>query len=1113
MAVLKEFHNAWGAAAAFFSVKNKKEGVPALVIVPDGKIFENAVSEFSFFARGVPVLEFPPFSQAPFEEARPLTSVAAKRAEALWAATSHSDFIMVATPYSLLKKIPPKKDYLSAYFCVEKNAILPIEELTYTLDILGYIPVEFVSGPGEFNIRGGLADIFPINSPHPVRIEYFDDETENLFFYDVETQGKISETVKVHIPPCSDVLLSTEEFISRINNETVKERAETYGKFAGYHWYAPIAGYSQEDIFSYLPQNCSVICLSHEWQEDIKSFAQSLNGFLSGNPLADVLAENFITADDAVAKIKLKNITVVSESSLSSNSFELPFKSTKPLFAFEKRNLYQSLTNSFAVINNLLNEGKKIAVSIESDKFATIFKEFARDFDIFPKEIDSFEAMSDYILYLYRQRISGGFVDDEDKLALIADSDIFGFSRRKPKTKKKEVFNTKISDLEEGDYVVHVNHGVGIYRGIRHLTIAGVEGDFLDILYDGDDILYVPLHSISQIQKYVGLQDQKPKLNSLKSSAWIKLKKNARENAKHIAEDLLRLYAERKAVKGFAFINDDSVLNDFESDFEYDETEDQLSAIIDVYKDMESDTPMERLVCGDVGFGKTEVAMRAACKAVSCGKQVAVLVPTTILARQHYETFKKRFSKLPVNIDFVSRFRSTKEIREIYEKASKGTIDIIIGTHKILSKNLTFKDLGLLVIDEEQRFGVSHKEKIAAMKRGVDTLTLSATPIPRTLQLSLSGIRDMSIIETPPENRLPVVVKVVKGDDGISKAITAELERGGQVFFLHNKVADIHEVAAKVKNMLPYARVDYAHGQMDAQSLENILQSFYSGDIDILVSTTIIENGIDIPNVNTIVINNAANFGLAQLYQLKGRVGRSSRRGYCILAVNNFSTLSHIAQKRLSIIQQLSDLGSGFKIAMYDLQLRGAGDILGAEQSGFVAKVGYELYVSMIEEAVNEIKGEITGLADTEINSNIPYFIPADYVSDPRARFDFYRRFADIYDSHSMNELLHEIEAGFGELRQEVVSLGYIMLIKNLSGRLGASKVLISQGGGKIQFLPETALSPEIISKAACAKSGKIIYRFSSEYELSLAVDDKKPPMVLAEFFESMYNMSTLNSR
>lgn len=1108
MATYREFHNAWGAARSFFAVKHKKKGVPLLVVVQDAKALESAAAELSFFAASCPVLEFPPFSQSPFEEARPLNSIMAKRAEALSGMLHLSDFIVIATPYSLLKKLPEKRDFLSSEILLEKNAAVPRDMLIYSLDILGYVQVEFVSGQGEYCVRGGLADVFPINAENPIRIEYFDDEIERIFFYNPENQANIKTVDSVRVLPCSDVLLSTEEFISRLTDKDIKDKAETYGKFAGFHWFASLANYKQGDFFDYLPKNSSVACFSSDWEEEIAAFSKNVSDIAENSAYPHIMAENFLTEQDAISKIREKEVFVVSEMASDPDSKALTFISTQNKFSFEKKNLYQAMTNAMDVVNSLLKEGHGVVISVESDKFASIFKEFARDFEIFPGEITSFTEIKTRSLALYRRRISGGFIDGESKLAFIADSDIFGFSRRKAKTRKKEVFNTNLSDLEEGDYIVHVDHGIGIYRGIKHLNVAGTEGDFLDILYDGDDILYVPLQSISQIQKYIGVQDQKPKLNSLKSSAWAKLKKNARESAKKIAEDLLRLYAERKAKKGFAFLDDGLMLSDFERDFEYDETEDQLSAIIDVYKDMESDVPMERLICGDVGFGKTEVAMRAACKAVSCGKQVAVLVPTTILARQHYETFTHRFSKLPVAIDFVSRFRTEKDVRDIFEKAASGKLDILIGTHKLLSKELSFKNLGLLIIDEEQRFGVSHKEKIAAMKRSVDTLTLSATPIPRTLQLSLSGIRDMSIIETPPENRLPVVVKVIKREEGVAKAMTAELERGGQVFFLHNKVLDIHEVAAKVKEMMPHARIDYAHGQMDSKSMENILQSFYSGDIDILISTTIIENGIDIPNVNTIIINNASRFGLAQLYQLKGRVGRSNRRGYCYLVVESFSALTPIAQKRLAIIQQLSDLGSGFKIAMSDLQLRGAGNILGAEQSGFVVRVGYELFVGMIEEAVNEMKGEFTNITDAEINSNIPYFIPADYVENPRMRFDFYRRFASVYDTDAMTDILNELEAGYGELRQEVKSLGYIMLIKNIAGRLGIKKVAITKSGAKIEFAPETRLNPLIVEKAILKE--KTAYRFSSEYEISMALDDPNPPSILAEFFGRLCAFSEL---
>lgn len=1097
-----EYHNAWGASASFFACSKKKKGVPLVIFLPENKsIMESVKNELELFS-DLKVLDYPSYTQNPFEEARPLTSIMASRSRTLYNILNEKDYILLLSPYSMLKKIPFKSEFLESIISLEKDTEYPMERLERELDKLGYIHVEFVTDAGEYTFRGGIADVFPAGYDDPVRIEYFDNEIESIFTYNKDSQARKKEVSNIKILPVSDLLITTEEFESQLEDSELKEKAENFGKFAGFHWLAPYMHKEQSDIFEYLG-SYDTACFMNSMQDSIYGYYD----IIESSAKDDIQKECFLSAKDAVEKLGKNNVYIISEITDSVASTPLNFSSSKTRFSFEKKNLYQSMTNAAETLLALLKENMKIVFSVESEKFTGIFKDFLRDYDIFPKEIKKISEIEKSSINLYRKHISGGFIDKESSYAVISDMDIFGFTKRKPKPKKKDAFNTKLSDLEEGDYVVHVNHGIGIYQGIKHMVIAGSEGDFLSIMYEGEDLLYVPLHSIGQLQKYVGMQNQQPKLNSLKSSAWQKLKKHAKESAKHIAEDLLRLYAERKARKGYAFKDDGSLIEIFERNFEYTETEDQLSAVYDVYNDMESETPMERLVCGDVGFGKTEVAMRAACKAVACSKQVAVLVPTTILARQHYETFTERFKGLPVNIEYVSRFRTDKETKAIFNKMSEGSVDILIGTHKILSKDLSFKDLGLLVIDEEQRFGVSHKEKIASIKRNVDTLTLSATPIPRTLQLSLSGIRDMSIIETPPENRLPVVVKVIKGLSERIKAIKAELERGGQVFFLHNKVQDIQEAALEIKRELPLARIDYAHGQMDAKTMEQILSSFYNGEIDVLVATTIIENGINIPNVNTIIINNAAHFGLSQLYQLKGRVGRSDRRGYCYLAVDDFARLNDIAQKRLSIIQQLSDLGSGFKIAMYDLQLRGAGNILGAEQSGFVVKVGYELYVAMIEEAVQEMKGEYTNITDTEINSNIAYFIPADYIENPRIRFDFYRRFADIYDISSMYELLNEIEAGYGQLPEEVLNLSLIMLIKNFASMLGAEKLMLSKSGAaKITFAKETKLNPALIVK--CSQDRKILYRFISEYELSLAVDACEPLKVTADFFQDLYTLS-----
>jgi transcription-repair coupling factor (superfamily II helicase) len=724
----------------------------------------------------------------------------------------------------------------------------------------------------------------------------------------------------------------------------------------------------------------------------------------------------------------------------------------------------------------------------ESERFISILSDFSRDHELPLKQIfTAAEVEGPGILYIHRERMSAGFIE-EGRFALVTDEEIFGFSRRRTRAAQKKAFNTNISDLSEGDYVVHIDYGIGIYQGLKHKVIGGIEGDYLDVLYDSGELLLVPLEQISQIQKYIGIGDAKPRIASLQSANWSKLKASARKYAAKIAQDLLKLYAERKARKGFAFKDSGAILSDFEERFAYDETEDQLSAIMDVYNDMEQEIPMDRLVCGDVGFGKTEVAMRAAMKAVAAGKQVAMLVPTTVLARQHYNTFKERFKDFPVTVDYISRFRTSEEIRKIRADLASGKLDILIGTHRILSKDMEFHDLHLLVIDEEQRFGVAHKEKIAAMRTNIDALSMSATPIPRTLQMSLSGIKDISTIETPPRDRQPVAVKVIGGAEDVKQAVTRELERGGQVFFLHNRINDIAECAEMLRHHVPHARIAIAHGQTPTKELDRVLSLFYEGEIDILVSTTIIENGIDIPNVNAIIIDNAANFGLSQLYQLKGRVGRSARRGYCYLLVNNFNSLTPIAKKRLSIVQQLSDLGSGLKIAMYDLQLRGAGDILGAAQSGFVVKVGYELFIKMIAEAVATLQETEQGI-ETEVITQFAHYIAADYIEDPHLRLDYYRRFSAATDRLVMDELFEELSLGYGELKKETIHLGYIMLIKSLAAHLKIKKAGIYLKMLRLTFAENAVINPALLMKTASDMG--VQYRFSGEYELILSFDEE----------------------
>lgn len=1091
------YSNIWGAARGKQIVKLKNEHPFICVLTQDGRQAELLFKELALLTDGsYPISIYPEYAHEPFEEVRILNELAETRTLTLKQILEIPEGIVITTPYALLKKIAPKDIFTKSIFTLKKGMILPREELLEQLDRLGYLPVEVVSGSGEYCVRGGIVDLYPLGSPYPLRMEYFDDEIDYLFHYDVNTQKRIDEVEEAQLIPASELLMTTKELLEKELPPSIHEKVENFGKYAGHHWLISLVYNNPATLFDYMPDSSCVITLEENYGELIERMLVTA-GDKEGESELPHPMQAFATAGEIKKYIQSHNPVAVVESAISESAVACTYRSVKARLAIEKGNLYHALSETLKVIKTMQEEKLHTVVAMESERFISLLKDFCRDHEIPLTEISNIrEIKNANTLYLYTKRISGGFIDEKEHIACISDEEIFGFVRMRNRPKPKEAFSTTISDLEAGDYVVHIDYGIGIYKGLKHMVLGDIEGDYLEIIYENNEILYVPLEQISQIQKYIGVGDAKPRISSLQSTNWMKLKASARKQAAKIAQDLLKLYAERKNRKGFSFTGNEQAILEFEEHFQYDETEDQLTAIMDVYRDMEIDTPMERLVCGDVGFGKTEIAMRASFKAVMAGKQVAVLVPTTVLARQHYLTFTERFKHTPVNIDFVSRFRSPQEIKKVREKLPLGEIDIIIGTHRLLSKDIVYKDLGLLVIDEEQRFGVAHKEKIAAMRSNIDVLSLSATPIPRTLQLSLSGIRNISVIETPPSNRLPVAMKVIRKGDEVKKAVTMELERGGQVFFLHNRIKDISEVADELRQLVPHARIAAAHGQTTNKELENILKQFYDGDIDVLVATTIIENGIDIPNVNAIIINNAANFGLSQLYQLKGRVGRGGRRAYCYLLVENFSSLTPVAKKRLSIIQQLSELGSGLKIAMYDLQLRGAGDILGAQQSGFVTKVGYELFIKMISEAVARMQEIDQKTTETEIITQYPHYISAEYIEDPRIRLDYYRIFASITDRAAMHELFDELYSQYGELKKETIQLGHIMLIKNIAGSVGITKAGIYSKMLSLSFCKTAGINPEKIT--GIAERMKLKYRFAGEYDFVIAFEFEEQTLASA---------------
>jgi transcription-repair coupling factor (superfamily II helicase) len=662
--------------------------------------------------------------------------------------------------------------------------------------------------------------------------------------------------------------------------------------------------------------------------------------------------------------------------------------------------------------------------------------------------------------------LSSGFELPLHHLVVVVETEVFTAKRKHRRARADMSDAERIKSYQElhvGDYVVHVNHGIGKYQGIRTLDVDGRHQDYLYLTYAGNDSLYVPVHQIDQIQRYVGSGEKEPKLYHLGGSEWQKVKNRVSRTVKDIAEDLVKLYAKRESTPGHAFAADTPWQTDFENLFPYEETPDQLRAIADIKRDMERSRPMDRLLCGDVGYGKTEVAVRAAFKAVMDGKQVAVLVPTTILAQQHYETFKERFAGFPATIDMLSRFRTRKESQACVKGLKDGSVDIVIGTHRLLQKSIQFKDIGLLIVDEEQRFGVTHKERLKQLRANVDCLTLTATPIPRTLHMSMMGVRDLSVIETPPENRFPVQTYVVEYNEGLLReALERELGRGGQVYFVYNQVQSIHHMAERVSQLVPDARIAVAHGQMGEDELERVMLDFLEGEIDVLVTTTIIETGLDISNVNTLIVHDADRFGLSQLYQLRGRVGRSNRIAYAYFTYHRDKVLSEVAEKRLSAIKEFTELGSGFKIAMRDLSIRGAGNLLGAEQHGFINSVGFDMYSEMLAQAVRELRGEQAEQA-AEPNLDLPVeaYLPDTYISDAAQKIAMYKRFKHVKTPLEADDLEEELEDRFGDLPREVRNLLQVTRLKSLAARAGVDQISTHGAETAVRFGQDVNQSPD----------------------------------------------------
>jgi len=1005
----------------------------------------------------------------------------ARRIRILYQITqSHIPPVIVTTPAALQQRLLPKKELLDfAEFLMEKEET-DRDLLAAKMVSAGYVRSPIVEEPGDFSVRGGIMDVFSPMYDDPLRIEFFGDTVESLRFFSAASQRKLKTIPEAIILPAREVILKKEKIASIIDRIRIRraeldipsvkgkeliDRIKHEGVFPGIESLMPLVYKELDTFFDYLPKNTRFILINASGIEEAARQAaeQAVDDTLNEKKKEQLHSESedlYIAPQEINTYINNSDPVVLDP---------LPVTNAELQSDSSQRRVYWNIKDNMDIVSELKDPPEKERVLLplanwivknKNNGCTTLLvcrkSQTERLYSLLePYNVNPFmsESLPDIsrkkgMVYISEGRLSAGFLWQEELLAVITEDEIFGKKRRRKKIRKQKIQTgiLEFEDLKKGDLVVHSDHGIGQYHGLTKLVFEGVTGDFLLILYKEGDRLYLPVERMNVIKKYLGVEGIPPALDKMGGKAWNKVKEKAREAVEKIAGELLNLYAKRKVKMGFSFSGNDHYFQDFEAGFDYDETPDQIKAIDDVLVDMESQTPMDRLVCGDVGYGKTEIALRASFKAVCDGKQVAALVPTTILAEQHFKTFNERFKRYPIIIESLNRFRSRKEQQSIIERLKQGKIDIVIGTHRLLQKDVGFKDLGLLILDEEQRFGVKHKETLKKIRNTIDVLALTATPIPRTLHMSLMGVRDISIISTPPEERHPIITYISEFDDAIvAEAIRKELKRNGQIFFIHNNIHSIDAVARRLGRLVPEVKLHVAHGRLKEDALEGIMLQFINREIDMLVCTTIVESGLDIASANTILVNRADRFGLAQLYQLRGRVGRSDEQAYAYLLIPKDKALSPNAGKRLKVLMEYSDLGSGFQIAMSDLQIRGGGAALGISQSGHIAAVGYDMFLELIENAISELKGEpVVERLEPEINIELSSFIPESYVTDIDQRLSAYRRLAKMTEIKEISEFREELADRYGPLPSEATNLLLKIMLKVLSIKGGIKRLDLS---------------------------------------------------------------------
>jgi transcription-repair coupling factor (superfamily II helicase) len=1058
---------------------------PLFVIVDGNKQAESLLESVEVFfdllfeGRDLPPPQLvPALDVLPHQKLSPHSEISEKRAVALWRLSAQKIPITIVPVASALLRTESADFYRQLALTLRVGEEIPLEDLVQHVESIGYERREPVEMVGEYSIRGGIFDVYPAEATRPVRVEFFGDEIESIRQFDVESQRSVLKVSSATLLPLAEYPRSRSLLreLAQAAEQADLELSNPGEVFPGWEFLVPLVRPRERNLFSL--NHDALIVLDEP--AAVESAADRLWQRLEhpDRPAPIPPEKNFARWDEIKAGlanrtfIGIEELELIQRVDAPDDTLRLHIP-TRPSLTFQG-----NMPVAVAEARNLIAAGNRVAFFAAStgeiERLADVLQEYSVSYQIGseaaagtrPSLADrAYHAGVVSSAFLIKGSVRRGAVLADSHLAILGSEDLFETSdliARQPTKSQLAAFASDIADLKPGDFVVHTTHGVGQFLGIREVAQGDQKGDFMLIEYAAESKLYVPLTRLDLVQKYRGAGEGKPHLDRLGGVTWEKTKSRVKAKMRDMADELLKLYAQRRMAKGFAFSLDSNWQREFEDAFEYAPTKDQTTAVAQIKGDMESEQPMDRLLCGDVGFGKTEVAMRASFKALGDGKQVAVLAPTTVLSFQHYETFRRRFASFPVRVELVSRFRSAKEIKVVLEDLAAGKVDILVGTHRLLSKDVEFYDLGLLVVDEEQRFGVRHKERLKQLRHNVDVLTMSATPIPRTLHMSLLGLRDMSVIETAPKDRLSINTVVAHfNPDLIKSAIEQELQRQGQVYFVHNRVDTIFMRAASIQELVPDCRIGVGHGQMGEAELERVLLGFMRHQYDVFVSTTIIENGLDIPLANTIVIENAERYGLSELYQLRGRVGRSNRRAYAYLLVPADTQLSEVARKRLAALKEFSDLGAGFKIAALDLELRGAGNLLGGEQHGHIEAVGYDTYVRLLEETVRELKGEEIPLEiHATLNLGLDIRIPTTYISDEAQRLRSYKRIADAKADDQGRRIIDELTDRYGPVPEEVRNLVRFSILKNTAEQAGVESIDRRQGFANVKFHQQSKIDP-----------------------------------------------------